>query len=123
VGIQRSVAALIAVLVTVAPQAIAADYHDYFVGFSSELSGFVQSADTLQDTVDLRSFSFSGTYGPPALDFLRFRGGLGWWPRRPFRLFAGIEVPVYEVLNSAQPRVELWRDTYRFHPFGDRADR
>ena len=94
-------------VVTGASAASALDYHDYFVGFSTE---FLVSSDAdvspfFPDSLTAESVSFAATYGPAAIRPLRFRAGIGWFPQRPFRLFGGIELPIYEALNRSRARL------------------
>lgn len=116
------------VALVIAPSAWAQlEYHDYFVGFSSELAVTSDRGvePFIPDSLTVQSFSFAATYGPAAIRPIRLRGGLGWFPRRPFRAFAGVEVPLYEVLNRAQARafgVYLLGDLGGTIPLGWTAD-
>lgn len=101
-------AALALVTLVLAPVGAAAtDYHDYFFGFSTEglVSSDLSITPIVPDSLRLEAISFVGTYGPPAASWLRARAGLGWFPRRPFRLFAGLEIPLVEQLNRARARM------------------
>jgi len=118
---------LILIAAACAAGAGAAEYHDYFVGFSTELA--ITSDPSVEpflpDSLTVRSLSFAGTYGPPGVDFVRVRGGLGWFPRRPFRLFAGLEVPIVERLNRSRARgfgIYLLGDVGLTLPLGWTAD-
>jgi hypothetical protein len=105
----------------------AIEYHDYFVGFSTELSVSSDPAvrPIIPDSLTVESLAFAGTYGPAAMSPIRFRGGLGWFPYRPFRLFAGVEIPVVEQLNRSRARgfgVYLLADLGVTLPLGWTAD-
>ena len=121
-------ATLVIVALLAAPALFAQpEYHDYFVGFSSELAVTSDLAvrPFFPDSLTVRSFSFAGTYGPAAIRPVRFRAGLGWFPRQPFRAFAGVELPVYEILNRARARafgVYLLGDLGVTIPLGWTAD-
>jgi hypothetical protein len=86
--------------------ATAIEYEDFFVGFSTEatVSSDSDVSPMIPDSLTLEAISFAGTYGPAAVPFLRFRAGLGWFPRRPFRVFGGVELPLFERLNRARAR-------------------
>ncbi len=91
-----------------AASAAAVEYDDYFVGFSTEalVSSDLSVTPTVPDSLTLEAISFVGTYGPPAAaSRLRARAGLGWFPRQPFRVFTGLEIPLFERLNRARARL------------------
>lgn len=100
--------ALALVMLAIAPtDATAVEYHDYFVGFSTEalVSSDLSVEPIVPDSLTFEAISFAGTYGPAATPWLRGRAGLGWFPGRPFRVFAGLEVPLFERLNRARARM------------------
>ena len=84
----------------------AIEYHDHFIGFSSEVSVSGDRAVTpfVPDALAVESVSFMTTFGPQGIRPIRFRGGIGWFPSRPLRLVSGVEVPIFELLNRAMAR-------------------
>ena len=96
----------VAVFLTLAQSLTAVEYHDYFVGFTTELavSSDLRVAPLVPDSLSVESVSFSATWGPAATRPLRFRAGMGWFPSRPFVVFAGLELPLYERLNRSRAR-------------------
>ena len=114
-------------LTLVAGTVTAVEYEDYFVGFSTELaiSSDLDVSPFFPDSLAVESLSFAATYGPAAVKPLRFRGGLGWFPSQPFRLFTGIEIPIFEHLNRSRARgfgVYLLGDVGLTLPIGWTAD-
>ena len=110
-------------LALAAHSTFAVEYHDYFVGFSTEfsVSSDLSVTPLVPDSLTVEALSFAGTYGPAALRPLRFRAGLGWFPGRPFRVFTGVELPLYEVLNRSKARafgIYLISDVGLTIPFG-----
>lgn len=103
----RAAAFALVAFVLAPASAAAVEYHDYFVGFSTEVlvSSDLSVTPTVPDSLTLEAISFVGTYGPPAASWLRARAGLGWFPRQPFRVFAGLEIPLFERLNRARARL------------------
>jgi len=93
-------------LTLIAVTATAVEYEDYFIGFSTELavSSDLDVEPFFPDSLTVQSLSFAATYGPATLKPIRFRGGLGWFPSQPFRIFTGIEIPVFEHLNRSRAR-------------------
>ncbi|MFW6312526.1 MAG: hypothetical protein ACOC2N_01415 [Spirochaetota bacterium] len=114
-------------LMLTACTAVAVEYEDYFVGFSTELavSSDLDASPFFPDSLTVRSLSFAATYGPADLNPFRLRGGLGWFPSQPFRLFTGVEVPIFEHLNRSRARgfgVYLLGDVGLTLPLGWTAD-
>jgi len=114
-------------LVLVAGTASAVEYEDYFIGFSTELavSSDIDVSPFFPDSLAVQSLSFAATYGPAGLEPLRFRGGLGWFPSQPFRIFTGVELPIFERLNRSRARgfgVYLIGDVGATLPIGWTAD-
>lgn len=99
-------ALLILVLVVLAHSAEAVEYHDYFVGFSTEVmvSSDLAVSPVIPDSLAVEAISFAGAFGPASVRPVRFRAGMGWFPGRPFRTFAGVELPLYELLNRSRAR-------------------
>ncbi len=116
--------ALCAVTVTGAG---AREFHDHFIGFSTEsaISAGPLSAPQIPELLEFQHISLLGTYGPGMINPLRLRAGLGWFPGRPFRLTAGLELPLYERLNRSRARmfgVYLLTDLAMTIPWGWEAD-
>ena len=99
-------------LLLVAATAGAVEYHDFFVGFGTEvmvvsdaaLRPVAEQDATVFETLAVRAVSFAATYGPASVRPIRLRAGVGWFPHRPFRVAAGLEIPLYERLNRANAR-------------------
>jgi hypothetical protein len=102
----RITALALLILVAGAGVLSAAEYEDFFVGFSTEatISSDLNVKPAIPDSLTFEAISFAATYGPAAVTPVRFRAGLGWFPTRPFRLFTGVEIPLYEQLNRARAR-------------------
>lgn len=107
IRIARATAFVLATLLLAHAGASAVEYHDYFVGFSTEglVSSDLSVAPIVPDSLTLEAISFAGTYGPAAAPWLRARAGLGWFPGRPFRVFTGLEIPLAERLNRGRARM------------------
>ena len=103
----RATVLALVTLALVPASAAAVEYHDFFVGFSTEVlvSSDLSVEPVVPDSLTLEAISFAGTYGPGFAPLLRGRAGLGWFPRRPFRIFAGVEIPLVERLNRARARM------------------
>jgi len=113
-------------LIAVASVSGALEYHDYFVGFGTDL---MISADPslfpAREGFAFQAVNFVATYGPPGTRPVRFRAGIGWFPRGPFRVIAGVEIPLYERLNRAMARgfgIYLLGDAVATIPAGVRAE-
>ncbi len=118
---------ILALVLLAAPHPGALEYHDFFIGFSTEaaVTAGPVSAPGIADGLSFRHISFMGTYGPGAIAPVRVRGGLGWYPQMPFRLTAGLEIPIFETLNRMRARmfgVYLLTDVALTIPWGWEAD-
>ena len=85
----------------------AVELEEYFIGLSTELGA---SAGPFRDpglaeNLRVDHVSFVATYGPGSMRPLRLRSGLGWFPDRPFRVTAGLELPLFESLNRYNARM------------------
>lgn len=107
--------------------AAAIEFHDYFIGFSTEaaVTAGPLTSPQIPDLLEFQHVSLIATYGPAETSPMRLRGGLGWFPGRPFRLTAGLEFPLYERLNRSRARmfgVYLLTDLALTVPLGLEAD-
>jgi hypothetical protein len=76
----------------------AAEYDTTFIGLSTEADLYF-TPDAAMERISLFF-----TYGPETTEPVRFRGGLGYYPDRPFAVSAGIELPLFERLNKSRAR-------------------
>ena len=102
------VVALTLMTLLIEPMGVAAlEYHDFFFGFSTEtlVSSDLSVTPIIPDSLTLETISFAATYGPAPVSWLRPRAGLGWFPGCPLLMFAGLEIPIFELLNQARARM------------------
>ncbi len=118
---------ILAFILLAASRPGALEYHDYFIGFGTEvgITAGPVAAPRIPGELAVGHISFMGTYGPAAIRPVRLRAGAGWYPRRPFRLTAGVEIPVFERLNRGRARmfgIYLLSDLALTIPWGWEAD-
>lgn len=108
--ITLSALALAAVLRPAAAVADDADenFSPIFFGLSTELCVLPGTNAGFLDGAAIESLCLTASLGHRdifAYPKLRARGGLGFWPGRAFLVKAGLEVPVFEFLNSMHGRL------------------
>jgi hypothetical protein len=84
-------------------------YSPMFFGLSTELTMFPSPAeDAFLSGAAIESLCFMAVLGHRRIlsyPKIRARGGIGFWSDRAFITKFGLEVPVFEVLNSMQARL------------------
>ena len=103
----RIVLIVVVLLFVRVPNLSAFVYSDTFFSLHTEIDiSLEEDTDTTDLTVlesprfDIDAYSLILDFGPASFPLdLRLRGGIGWFPKEPFRLIAGIELPLFERLN------------------------
>ena len=80
----------------------ALEHSPNFIGLGTEVTLSLEPEIEFGQRIDRISQVF--TYGPRQIRPIRIRIGAGWYHKREFALFTGLELPVYEKLNKAQAR-------------------